>query len=134
MDSHVVARFPDHDAADAAATALEQEFPQRVSVSTTTAHEEWGHHWFRSVLEAIGGAAAAASNLMPGFGVLFLGGPLDGVRQGAVMADWLSAHPVETADDGAHFLIVQVKDLEERNRAQALLIQHGGVDIHTSHA
>ncbi|PWI58763.1 hypothetical protein [Sulfoacidibacillus thermotolerans] len=92
MKYHVIGRFQTHESAEKAAADLEKQFQGNVSLSTSTPHEHWHGTWLQDSLGVIGGLAAAVSAVVPGFGVLFLGGPLDGAMQGRVLADWLEAH------------------------------------------
>ncbi|MCY0875752.1 MAG: hypothetical protein OWT28_05740 [Firmicutes bacterium] len=129
VELHVIGKFAQHDEAAQAAHELETRFAGKVSLSTSTPHEEWWRHqWLQSALSAVGGAAAAVSQLVPGFGVLFMGGPLDGIRQGSVVADWLEAHPEEGGSD-THFVILSVAHSEVKE-ARQLLTELGATHVH----
>lgn len=129
IELHVIGQFASHEEATDAAHALETHFPGGVSLSTSTPHDQWRRpNWFESALAAVGGTAAAVSQLVPGFGVLFMGGPLDGVRQGSVLANWLEAHP-EHGEANAHFVIVTVEDLNVKD-AKRLLTEQGAKHVH----
>ncbi len=132
MDRHVIARFVSHEDAERAAAKLEKQFPGRVSFSSRTPRERWWQgEWVDRSFEALGGLAASASQLVPGFGVLFMGGPLDGLRQGEVLSDWLQAHAPGGADEDASFLIVSAngRDVEE---VKGALQSHGGRHVYVS--
>lgn len=133
MASHIIAKFYDHDSAEVAAVELEKEFPGQVSISSARPKERWWEHerWIEVPLETIGGLAATVANLIPGFGVLFTGGPLDGALQGRIMADWVAAHPHHEAQDHIEpaFVIVEVVN-DEETRIRSLLEEHGGQHIH----
>jgi len=133
MNLYVVGRFTHHDQAENAVVACQKEFPDKVSLSSTTPHEEWWNkdNWLETSLEAIGGVAASVAQVVPGFGVLFLGGPLDGVRQGQVLADWLMYHPHHKVDDKATFVILLV-DEGEVEKATKLLSGLGADHVHHS--
>jgi len=132
MQTHVIGHWPTHEQAVRAAEQLEQIWPQQVSLSTSTPHEHWWQHssWMTRALETVGGAAAAVSQLVPGFGVLFMGGPLDGVRQGDIIDRWLQSHSDVSLDGESHFVIVAVTaddDVVIREKMDGL----GGLGIHT---
>ncbi len=111
MQAHIIGRFSSHESAEQCVVELEQEFPGQVSLSTSTPHEHWWQqgHWLESSLAAIGGIAATVSNIVPGFGVLFMGGPLDGIQQGRILGDWLEAYPDSAHGENSHFVIVSVE-------------------------
>lgn len=131
MDRHIVARFATHEEAERAAFEIEKAFAGKISISSREPKENWWHpdRWLEVSLEAVGGLAATVSNLVPGFGVLFMGGPLDGVRQGEVLADWLQAHPQEEDRTDDAFVIVDVDDAHDE-QASILLAKYGGTHIH----
>lgn len=129
VELHVIGKFALHEDAATAAHVLELQFPGNVSLSTSTPHEEWWRHqWLQGALAAVGGTAAAVSQLVPGFGVLFMGGPLDGVSQGSVVANWLEAHP-DDGDGEAHFVIVS-SALEDVKEVKRLLTEQGAKHVH----
>ncbi len=131
MSQYVVGHFLQHEQAEQAAVACQKEFPDKVSLSSTTPHEEWwkAERWLESSFEALGGMAASVAQVVPGFGVLFLGGPLDGVRQGQALADWLMFHPHHQENDKATFVILLVES-EEAEKAKQLLSELGAEHIH----
>lgn len=132
MDRHVIARFVSHEDAERAAAELAKRFPGRVSFSSRTPRERWWQgEWVDRSFEALGGLAATASQLVPGFGVLFMGGPLDGVRQGEVLSDWLQAQAPGSADEDASFLIISAAagDVED---VKGALQSNGGRHVHVS--
>ncbi len=113
MEYHVMGKFKTHEGAEKSVTELEKLFHGKVSLSTSTPHENWHGTWLEDSLGMIGGLAAAVSAVVPGFGVLFLGGPLDGAMQGRVLADWLEAHPDTVRGDGLyHFVIIDCSERE----------------------
>jgi hypothetical protein len=131
MDRHIVARFATHEEAERAAFEITKSFAGKVSISSREPKENWWHpdRWLEVSLEAVGGLAATVSNLVPGFGVLFMGGPLEGVRQGEVLADWLQAHPEEKDREDTAFVIIAVGDADDE-QASMLLAKYGGTHIH----
>ena len=132
MEHHVIARFITHEDAERAAAKLEERFPGRVSFSSKTPRERWWQgDWVDRSLEALGGLAATASQLVPGFGVLFMGGPLDGLRQGEVLSDWLQAHAPGGVEDEVSFLIVSATAADVEDVIGALKA-HGGRHVYIS--
>ena len=133
MMRHVIARFADHEEAEKAVYALADDFGGRISISSREPRENWWQHerWLDVSLEALGGLAATVSQIVPGFGVLFMGGTLDGVRQGEVLADWLQAHPQPPDGGRGAFVIVSANE-DERKKAELLLAKYGGQNIHTT--
>ena len=132
MDRHVIARFATHEDAERAAAQLVKRFPGRVSLSSRTPRESWWQgEWVDRSFEALGGLAATASQLVPGFGVLFMGGPLDGLRQGEMLSDWLQAHAPGGEEEDASFLIISATggDLVD---VKAALQSNGGRHVHVS--
>ncbi len=131
MQAHIVGRFSSHERAEQSVVELERDFPGQVSLSTSTPHEHWWQqgHWLESSLAAIGGIAATVSNIIPGFGVLFMGGPLDGIQQGRVLADWLEAYPNSHQVANAHFVIVTVRQ-DEVDSVQQKLSELGAENVH----
>lgn len=132
MQSHVIGHWTTHEQAVRAAEQLELIWPQQVSLSTSTPHEHWWQHstWLTRALETVGGAAAAVSQLVPGFGVLFMGGPLDGVRQGDIIGRWLQSHGDVDLDGESHFVIVAVTSDDDRVIREKMTAL-GGLGIHT---
>lgn len=133
MERHLIGRFNTHDEAEQAMLTLEKQFPQQVSISTTTPHEQWWRQgtWLETSLQAIGGIVASVSAIVPGFGVLFMGGPLDGAAQGTLLAEWLESHPNHQREDGSCFLIITVSH-DDLARAEQALVQVGATDVHVS--
>jgi len=130
VQQELIGQLPSHEEAARVAHDLEALFPQQVSLSTSTPHEHWWQHspWLEKALAAVGGTASAASQLVPGFGVLFMGGPLAGIRQGDVIAQWLEAHPSEQSVD-AHFVIVSVVP-EQVSLARQAMVDAGALHVH----
>ncbi len=135
MESHLVGRFETHEQAQRAVAALSAEFPGKVSLSSNTPHESWKKQgkWLETSLQAIGGIAATVSGVVPGFGVLFMGGPLDGVVQGKILAEWLEHYPEHGEDMDTHFVIVSV-ERALLAKAEKLLAQVGAHDVHVTKA
>lgn len=132
VERYVIGRFLTHEEAGKAGAELGEHFAGNVSISSTTPHEHgWKEDWLASSLGAIGGAAATVSHLIPGFGVLFIGGPLDGVRQGKVLAEWYDEHAHHVDEEDAHFLIVTATE-DTAAQASDMLKALGAVHVHVT--
>lgn len=133
MERHIVAKFESHAAAEAAAMKLSANFPGNVSLASSTPHENWWEQgkWIEGSLATVGGIVNLVSNVLPGFGLMFMGGPMDGVFQGKMLARWLEANPQQApaADAGGSFVIV-VTDSTHASEVEERLRDLGGRHIH----
>ncbi len=132
MQAHIIGRFSSHERAEQSVVELMRDFPGQVSLSTSTPHEHWWQqgHWLESSLAAIGGIAATVSNIVPGFGVLFMGGPLDGIQQGRILGDWLEAYPDSHQEVNSHFVIVTASQ-DAAASVKRKLSELGAENVHT---
>ncbi|MCI0183111.1 MAG: hypothetical protein OWR52_06700 [Acidibacillus sp.] len=130
MMYHVMGKFETHSKALESAGELERQLKGRVSVSTTTPHEEWKGTWLENSFGVIGGLAAAVSAVVPGFGVLFLGGPMDGAMQGRVLADWLEAHPDSAKSEQYHHFVIVACSAEQVDLVKTALKDMGAEHVH----